>query len=186
MTLYHRSVDYWVTIKLLFEYSIEGAVVLSNKKIEPFQLVELSSGNNVEFFVLDVIRIIISILIAALCTALPIYNMRQQRALNRKDLSVAVFEIFVMCIFIVQLFYLSSNQSSAQLLTDKSQVPVEYQRAYTKRYVDVVVVFLQIYILIRFAQLDEYIAIMLHGMKLILPNILVFTVFWWIFIGFFA
>ena len=76
MTLYHRSVDYWVTIKLLFEYSIEGAVVLSNKKIEPFQLVELSSGNNVEFFVLDVIRIIISILIAALCTALPIYNMR--------------------------------------------------------------------------------------------------------------
>ena len=97
-----------------------------------------------------------------------------------------MFEIFVMCIFIVQLFYLSSNQSSAQLLTDKSQVPVEYQRAYTKRYVDVVVVFLQIYILIRFAQLDEYIAIMLHGMKLILPNILVFTVFWWIFIGFFA
>lgn len=92
-----------------------------------------------------------------------------------------------MCIFIVQLFYLSSNQSSAQLLIDETiPIDVEYQRAYTKRYVDVVVVFLQIYILIRFLELDEYIAIMLHGMRLILPNILVFTVFWWIIITFFA
>jgi len=62
MTLYDTESDWWVTVQLFFEYTIENQVILT-KEILPFRPNLYETKNEVQLFWLQIARIIVSLLI---------------------------------------------------------------------------------------------------------------------------
>jgi hypothetical protein len=80
-TVYHRTTDYWVSGTLLFEYDIEDQVFLANKIYEPFRPHNYETEREKRFFVLDIVRTIIGVLLQTVSLIAMICNSKRSKQL---------------------------------------------------------------------------------------------------------
>lgn len=107
LTVYHRTVDYWITCVLLFEYGIEDSVILGNKLYRPFRPHMYETEKEKSNFTLDLVRSLISILVSGIIAMVPICNMRKKRMVTLGDFLEFIMQLTIIIIFLVQLFYIN-------------------------------------------------------------------------------
>ena len=107
MTVYSRVSDQWVTGLLLFEYGIEDSVVLGNKLYRPFRPHSYETAKEKEYFILDIIRSLIQILVSGILFLLPICKIKKKKMANIPDLIELFIQGFVIVVFLVRLFFFS-------------------------------------------------------------------------------
>lgn len=107
MTVYSRVSDQWVTGLHLFEYGIEDSVVLGNKLYRPFRPHLYETAKEYEYFILDIIRSLIQILVSGILFLLPICKIKKKKMANIPDLIELFIQGFVIVIFLVRLFFFS-------------------------------------------------------------------------------
>jgi hypothetical protein len=84
----------------------------------------------------------------------PVCRMRQLKQFNRDDFSSAVIELFVLIVFLLQLFLMQSSQVTSEFLAGRNgdlAIDSSFETEFLKRYVDYITIFIYLLYLLRFS-----------------------------------
>ena len=86
----------------------------------PFRPNHYESSNEKRYFVLDLVRCLIGVVMAFILIMIPVCNMRQLKQFNRSDFSEVVIELCVLVIFLVQLFLMTSASDTSDFFDGRN------------------------------------------------------------------
>ncbi len=112
--IYSESLNYWVNVQLLFEYSISDQVIFS-KSFHQFRTDIYETPSEKAYWVLDIIRLVsLLVVCAAYMIEVGMETMKDRFTLGRFFRIVAI--LFCLSMFVLELAYMGMQTPTLDVL----------------------------------------------------------------------
>jgi len=185
--VYSQTVNFWVYVNLLFEFSISDQVIFS-KKLQHFRTDIYETNTEKTYYALDLVRIVFLIAVAVANIAEVAWQIYKERFTMARLMRALVF-LFCTALFFMEGAFIALQSPTLDYLAksgemiDFGSLVYNYQMLY---YVQAVNLILLICFLIPFLQFLTDIQSTLNVITNIGQLILLFGCLWWAFAVMFA
>ncbi len=114
-TLYDKNSDWWVRSQLFFEYGVADQVMTYQKTFYPFRPSVFETQEEKKQLIIDILRSLTNIGMAASCCLINICKIKQKRKFIDSEVTGALVEFAVLLLFLIQLFSMFKSTPTHQL-----------------------------------------------------------------------
>ena len=100
-TVYSETTDWWINVRLLFEYGVGNQVILARKDFIPFRPNIYETEKERKFLIIDVVRLSCNIIIALVHLVFGCIKLKKLQTNNDfATFFYVIFDLFVLAVFI--------------------------------------------------------------------------------------